>query len=50
MQGLDIDSDAFDLSDWDQRLPPPAAKAVVQTLCLVVISPEQAGDWTATSD
>ncbi|XP_060893568.1 E3 ubiquitin-protein ligase RNF181 isoform X1 [Labrus mixtus] len=43
MQGLDlIDSGAFDLSDWDQRLPPPAAKAAVQTLTLVVISPEQA--------
>lgn len=48
MQGLEIDSDAFDLSDWDQRLAPPAAKAAVQTLSLVVISPEQAGDWTAT--
>ncbi|KAM7017838.1 E3 ubiquitin-protein ligase RNF181 isoform 2-T2 [Tautogolabrus adspersus] len=43
MQGLDlIDSGAFDLSDWDQRLPPPAAKAAVQTLTVVVISPEQA--------
>ncbi|MED6261110.1 hypothetical protein ATANTOWER_001016 [Ataeniobius toweri] len=43
MQGLDlIDSGAFDLSDWDQRLPPPAAKAAVQTLTVVVISAEQA--------
>lgn len=42
MQGLDIDSGAFDLSDWDQRLPPPAAKTAVQTLPVVVISPEQA--------
>ncbi|XP_030227442.1 E3 ubiquitin-protein ligase RNF181 [Gadus morhua] len=42
MQGLDIDSDAFDLSDWDQRLPPPAAAAAVRTLCVVVVSPEQA--------
>lgn len=45
MQGLDlIDSGAFDLSDWDQRLPPPAAKTAVQTLTVVIISPEQAGD------
>ena len=44
MQGLDIDSDAFDLSDWDQRLPPPAAAAAVRTLCVVVVSPEQAGE------
>lgn len=45
MQGLDlIDSGAFDLSDWDQRLPPPAAKTAVQTLTVVVISAEQAGD------
>lgn len=45
MQGLDlIDSGAFDLSDWDQRLPPPAAKTAVQTLSVVIISPEQAGD------
>uniref|UniRef100_A0A667YCY4 E3 ubiquitin-protein ligase RNF181 n=1 Tax=Myripristis murdjan TaxID=586833 RepID=A0A667YCY4_9TELE len=42
MQGLDIDSGAFDLSDWDQRLPPPAAKTAVQTLSVVIISPEQA--------
>lgn len=45
MQGLDLlDSGTFDLSDWDQRLPPPAAKTAVQTLTVVVISPEQAGD------
>lgn len=45
MQGLDLlDSGAFDLSDWDQRLPPPAAKTAVQTLTVVIISPEQAGD------
>lgn len=44
MQGLDLmDSGAFDSSDWDQRLPPPAAKAAVQTLTVVVISTEQAG-------
>ncbi|XP_071258856.1 E3 ubiquitin-protein ligase RNF181-like [Salvelinus alpinus] len=43
MQGLDIDSGAFHLSDWDQHLPPPAAKTAVQTLPVVVISPEQAG-------
>lgn len=44
MQGLDLmDSGVFDLSDWDQRLPPPAAKAAVQTLPVVIISPEQAG-------
>uniref|UniRef100_A0A8C1BJX1 E3 ubiquitin-protein ligase RNF181 n=1 Tax=Cyprinus carpio carpio TaxID=630221 RepID=A0A8C1BJX1_CYPCA len=42
MQGLDIDSGSFDLSDWDQRLPPPAAKAVVQSLPIVIISSEQA--------
>lgn len=49
MQGLDLmDSGTFDLSDWDQRLPPPAAKAAVQMLTVVVISPEQAGDgWSA---
>lgn len=44
MQGLDIDSGSFDLSDWDQRLPPPAAKTVVQSLPVVIISPEQAGN------
>lgn len=44
MQGLDLmDSGVFDLSEWDQRLPPPAAKAAVQTLTVVIISPEQAG-------
>uniref|UniRef100_A0A4W5RGD6 E3 ubiquitin-protein ligase RNF181 n=1 Tax=Hucho hucho TaxID=62062 RepID=A0A4W5RGD6_9TELE len=31
-----------DLSDWDQHLPTPTAKTVVQTLPVVVISPEQA--------
>lgn len=50
MQGLDLlDSGAFDLSDWDQRLPPPAAKTAVQTLTVVVISPEQAGDICSSS-
>lgn len=45
MQGLDLfDSGALDLSDWDQRLPPPAAKTAVQTLTVVIISAEQAGD------
>lgn len=49
MQGLDLlDSEAFDLSDWDQRLPPPAAKTAVQTLTVVVISPEQAGDFCSS--
>lgn len=44
MQGLDLmDSGGFDSSDWDQRLPPPAAKAAVQTLTVVIVSPEQAG-------
>ncbi|XP_034152356.1 E3 ubiquitin-protein ligase RNF181 isoform X3 [Esox lucius] len=27
--------------DWDQRLPPPAAKTAVQTLPVVIIAPEQ---------
>lgn len=49
MQGLDLLDSAFDLSDWDQRLPPPAAKTAVQTLTLVVISPEQAGDICSSS-
>lgn len=50
MQGLDLlDSGAFDLSDWDQRLPPPAAKTAVQTLTVVVIAPEQAGDICSSS-
>ena len=45
MQGLDLfDSGAFDLSDWDHCLPPPAAKTAVQTLTVVIISAEQAGD------
>lgn len=45
MQGLDIDSGTFDIdsSDWDQRLPPAASKTVVQSLPVVIISPEQAG-------
>uniref|UniRef100_A0A8C7WX92 E3 ubiquitin-protein ligase RNF181 n=1 Tax=Oryzias sinensis TaxID=183150 RepID=A0A8C7WX92_9TELE len=43
MQGLDLfDSGSLDLSDWDQRLPPPAAKTVVQSLTVVIISAEQA--------
>ncbi|KAL6465993.1 hypothetical protein MHYP_G00261260 [Metynnis hypsauchen] len=42
MQGLDIDSRWLDVSDWDQRLPPPAAKAVVQSLPLHRITPQQA--------
>ncbi|XP_049619771.1 E3 ubiquitin-protein ligase RNF181 [Syngnathus scovelli] len=41
MQGLDL-MDSGDSSDWNQRLPPPAAKVAVQTLNVVVISPEQA--------
>lgn len=45
MQGLEImDPETVDLSEWDQRLPPPAAKAAVQKLTVVIISPEQAGD------
>lgn len=45
MQRLDlVDPGTFDLSDWDQRLPPPAAKAAVQKLNVIIISPEQAGD------
>uniref|UniRef100_A0A673CL69 E3 ubiquitin-protein ligase RNF181 n=1 Tax=Sphaeramia orbicularis TaxID=375764 RepID=A0A673CL69_9TELE len=45
MKGVDVfDPGAFDLSDWDQRLPPPAARAAVQSLSVVVISPDQAGD------
>lgn len=45
MQGLDlIDTGAFDMSDWEQQLPPPAAKTAVQTLTVVIISPEQAGE------
>lgn len=50
MQGLDLmDTGVMDLSDWDQRLPPPAAKTAVQTLTVVVISAEQAGDAPASS-
>ncbi|XP_077418042.1 E3 ubiquitin-protein ligase RNF181 isoform X1 [Vanacampus margaritifer] len=41
MQGLDL-MDSGDSSDWNQRLPPPAAKVAVQTLNMVVVSPEQA--------
>lgn len=44
MQGLDVDFGFSDTSDWDHRLPPPAAKTVVQSLPLVVISPQQAGE------
>ena len=43
MSLMDIDSGTFDISDWDERLPPPAAKTAVQTLPAVIISPEQAG-------
>lgn len=42
MQGLDL-MDSLDSSDWDQRLPPPAAKAAVQSLSVVVLSEEEAG-------
>ncbi|KAK3514698.1 hypothetical protein QTP70_027948 [Hemibagrus guttatus] len=42
MQGLDVDFGSLDVSEWDQRLPPPAAKTVVQSLPLLVISPQQA--------
>uniref|UniRef100_A0A3B3Q8R5 E3 ubiquitin-protein ligase RNF181 n=1 Tax=Paramormyrops kingsleyae TaxID=1676925 RepID=A0A3B3Q8R5_9TELE len=42
MQGMDIDLGPFDMSEWDQRLPPPAARAVVQNLPMVVITFEQA--------
>ncbi|KAG9354902.1 hypothetical protein JZ751_001615 [Albula glossodonta] len=42
MQGMDIDLGPFEVSDWDQRLPPPAARAVTQNLPTVVITPEQA--------
>lgn len=41
MQGLDL-MDTFESSDWDQRLPPPAAKAAVQSLSVVVLSDEEA--------
>ncbi|XP_053085051.1 E3 ubiquitin-protein ligase RNF181 [Pangasianodon hypophthalmus] len=42
MQGLDVDFGSLDVSEWDQRLPPPAAKRVVQSLPQLVISPQQA--------
>ncbi|XP_063050417.1 E3 ubiquitin-protein ligase RNF181 [Engraulis encrasicolus] len=48
MQGLDIDSGTFDVDgtgavwNWEQRLPPAASKTVVQSLPVVIISPEQA--------
>ncbi|KAJ8263604.1 hypothetical protein COCON_G00160610 [Conger conger] len=42
MQGMDIDLGPFEVSDWDNRLPPPAARAITQNLPTVVITPEQA--------
>ncbi|XP_035235438.1 E3 ubiquitin-protein ligase RNF181 isoform X1 [Anguilla anguilla] len=42
MQGMDIDMGPFEVSDWDHRLPPPAARAITQNLPTVVITPEQA--------
>lgn len=44
MQGLDVDFGSLDISEWDQRLPPPAAKTVVQSLPQLVISPQHAGN------
>ncbi|KAK1154101.1 E3 ubiquitin-protein ligase RNF181 [Acipenser oxyrinchus oxyrinchus] len=42
MQGVDIDLGPDDFSEWDQRLPPPAAKEIVQNLPRAVITPAQA--------
>ncbi|MBN3300189.1 E3 ubiquitin-protein ligase RNF181 [Amia ocellicauda] len=44
MQGMDIDLaiGPDDVSEWDQRLPPPAAKRIIQNLSLVTITPAQA--------
>ncbi|MGH0183034.1 UNVERIFIED_CONTAM: hypothetical protein FKN15_011050 [Acipenser sinensis] len=42
MQGVDIDLGPDDFSEWDQRLPPPAAKEIVQNLPTAMITPAQA--------
>uniref|UniRef100_W5NE42 E3 ubiquitin-protein ligase RNF181 n=1 Tax=Lepisosteus oculatus TaxID=7918 RepID=W5NE42_LEPOC len=43
IQGMDIDLSPDVFSEWNQQLPPPAARQVVQSLPTVIISPEQAG-------
>ncbi|XP_038610699.1 LOW QUALITY PROTEIN: E3 ubiquitin-protein ligase RNF181 [Tachyglossus aculeatus] len=40
--GMDIDLGSADLTDWDHRLPPPAAKRIVQNLPTAVITGAQA--------
>ncbi|XP_043940224.1 E3 ubiquitin-protein ligase RNF181 isoform X2 [Protopterus annectens] len=42
LNGLEFDLGPVDLSEWDQRLPPPAAKEVVRKLPNVIIKPCQA--------
>ncbi|XP_039624342.1 E3 ubiquitin-protein ligase RNF181 isoform X3 [Polypterus senegalus] len=42
LQGIEIDVGLYNTSEWDQRLPPPASKGIVQNLPMVVITPAQA--------
>ncbi|XP_069815053.1 E3 ubiquitin-protein ligase RNF181 [Dendropsophus ebraccatus] len=42
LNGLDIDIGDLDAVDWDHRLPPPAAKKVVENLPKVTVTAKQA--------
>ncbi|XP_019369943.1 PREDICTED: E3 ubiquitin-protein ligase RNF181 [Gavialis gangeticus] len=41
-QGQELDLSSLDAADWDQRLPPPAARRVVRDLPAVRVTPAQA--------
>ncbi|KAG2469060.1 CND2 protein, partial [Polypterus senegalus] len=47
LQGIEIDVGLYNTSEWDQRLPPPASKGIVQNLPMVVITPAQAASGKA---
>ncbi|KAG8574606.1 hypothetical protein GDO81_009245 [Engystomops pustulosus] len=43
LSGMDIDIGGLDVTGWDHRLPPPAAKKVVENLPKVTVTAKQAG-------
>ncbi|XP_056427279.1 E3 ubiquitin-protein ligase RNF181 [Hyla sarda] len=42
LNGLDLDLGDLDATDWDHRLPPPAAKKVIENLPKVTVTAKQA--------
>ncbi|KAG8440968.1 hypothetical protein GDO86_006635 [Hymenochirus boettgeri] len=42
LSGMDIELGDVDFTTWDQRLPPPASKKVVDSLPTITVTPKQA--------